>query len=469
MSIFTTIKGWFSVLLKSRAKEEFNIGTIGSDQMNAWINECVNIYQGNPSWLDEDDHIDTINFAKAICSEVARLTTLGIGIHVDGSARADWLQKQIDKVYFQLRHWVEYGSAYGTIILKPNGDSIDLYTTDQFEITHVTNGDIDGVVFHNSEQQGKKWYTRLEYHRFEDGLYRITNKCFVGDSPNDTKERIDIELTPWAELAEDAAMQNVEGTLFGVLRMPHANNIDLNSPLGLPVFSEAIQELRDLDIAYSRNSKEITDSKRTVLLDSDSMIESGTKVVNTAYAFKSRREQLGLPDMVRNVKGDGKEMFYQEINPSLNTETRLKGINALLSQIGYKVGFSNGYFVFNETSGIQTATQVEAEQQRTIQLIKDVRDKLESCLNGLIYALNVFADLYGLAPSGKYEVTYDFSDITYSFEEERAHHYQLAIQGHFPWEEYYVRFLGYAPEEARRLLKMAKSEQQAPSLFGSEE
>lgn len=469
MSIFTTIKGWFSVLLKSRAKEEFNIEAIGSDQMNAWISECVNIYQGNPSWLDEDDHIDTINFAKAICSEIARLTTLGIGIHVDGSARADWLQKQIDKVYFQLRHWVEYGSAYGTIILKPNGDSIDLYTPDQFEITHVTNGEIDGVVFHNCEQQGKKWYTRLEYHRSENGLYRITNKCFVGDSPNDTKERINIELTPWAELAEEAAMQNVERPLFGVMRMPHANNIDLNSPYGLPVFSEAIQELRDLDIAYSRNSKEIADSKRTVLLDSDSMIESGTKVVNSAYAFENRRRQLGLPDMVRNVKGDGKEMFYQEINPSLNTETRLKGINALLSQIGYKVGFSNGYFVFNETSGIQTATQVEAEQQRTIQLIKDVRDKLESCLNGLIYALNVFADLYGLAPSGTYEVTYDFSDITYSFEEERAHHYQLAIQGHFPWEEYYVRFLGYAPEEAKRLLKMAKSEQQAPSLFGSEE
>ena len=458
------------MLLKSRAKEEFNIETIGSDQMSAWINECVRIYQGNPCWLDEDDHVDTVNFAKAICSEVARLATLGIGIHVDGSARADWLQNQIDKVYFQLRHWVEYGSAYGTIILKPNGNSIDLYTPDRFEITNVTNGKIDGVVFHDSEKQGKKWYTRLEYHRFENDLYRITNKCFVGDSPNDTKERIDIELTPWADLAEEAAVQNVESTLFGVLRMPQANNIDLNSPFGLPVFSEAIQELRDLDIAYSRNAKEIIDSKRTVLLDSDSMITAGTKLsMHTHTALDATRKQLGLPDVIRNVKGDGKEMFYQEINPELNTETRLKGINALLSQIGYKVGFSNGYFVFNETSGIQTATQVEAEQQRTIQLIKDVRDKLESCLDGLIYAVNVFADLYALAPAGAYEVTYDFSDITYSFEEERAHHYQLALQGHFPWEEYYVRFLGYSREDAQMLLKMAKSEQQAPSLFGTEE
>lgn len=455
------------MLLKSRAKEEFNIETIGSDQMSAWINECVRIYQGNPCWLDEDDHIDTVNFAKAICSEVARLTTLGIGIHVDGSARADWLQKQIDKVYFQLRHWVEYGSAYGTIILKPNGNSIDLYTPDQFEITHVTNGEIDGVVFCNSEKQGKKWYTRLEYHRFENDLYRITNKCFVGDSPNDTKERIDLELTPWAELVEEAAVQNVESTLFGVLRMPHANNIELNSPFGLPVFSEAIQELRDLDIAYSRNSKEIVDSKRTVLLDSDSMIESGTKVVNTAHAFESRRKQLGLPDMVRNVKGDGREMFYQEINPSLNTETRLKGINALLSQIGYKVGFSNGYFVFNETSGIQTATQVEAEQQRTIQLVKDVRDKLESCLNGLIYAVNVFADLYDLAPAGAYEVTYDFGDITYNKEEDRARWWGYVTSGKVPPWMFFSKFEGMSETDAKEMVEEAAPKQ--TTLFGREE
>ena len=470
MSIFTRIKGLFAMLMKSRAKEEFDIETIGSEQMKAWVNECVSIYQGNPCWLDEDDHVDTVNFAKAICSETARLATLGIGIHIDGSARADWLMEQFNKIYFQLRHWIEYGCAYGTIILKPNGSSIDMYTPDMFEITHVTNDTIDGVIFHNWKQVGKKWYTRLEYHRLENDLYLITNKCFVGDSPNDTKKVIDITLTPWAELAEEAALQNVEGTLFGVLRMPHSNNIDPNSPFGLPVFSEAIQELRDLDIAYSRNSKEIRDSKRTVLLDSDAMITPGGPIkMHLFNALETSREQLGLPDMVRNVRGDGKELFYQEINPELQTETRLKGINALLSQIGYKVGFSNGYFVFNESTGIQTATQVEAEQQRTIQFIKDVRDKLEDCLNGLIYALNVFADLYDLAPLGVYEVTYDFSDITYSFEEERAHHYQLAIQGHFPWEEYYVRFLGYSREDARKLIAMAKKEQETPTLFGSEE
>lgn len=463
MSLITAIRGWFSMLFKSKAKEEFNIETIGSEQLDAWINECVNIYQGNPCWLDSEDHIDTVNFAKAICSETARLATMGIGIHVDGSARADWIQQQIEKIYFQLRHWVEYGCAYGTVILKPNGDTVDLYTRNQFEITHVTGDQIDGVIFHNQLQNGKKWYTRLEYHRFENGLYTITNKCYIGDSPSDAKERIDIELTPWAGLMEEASIQNMDKPLFGVLRMPHANNIDLGSPYGLPVFSEAIQELRDLDIAYSRNSKEIQDSKRTVLLDSDTLIPTGVKVANSPHAWEAQRNQLGLPDVVKNVRGDGKEVFYQEINPTLNTDTRLAGINALLSQIGYKVGFANGYFVFNESTGIQTATQVEADQQRTIQFIKDIRDKLESCLDGVIYALNVFADLYSLAPRGVYEIVYDFGDITYNRDEDRSRWWGYVQSGKVPAWMFFVKFEGMTEEDAKAMTEEAQPK--APTLF----
>lgn len=449
--------------LQSKAKDEFNIEPISSAQMEAWIQECVRIYQGNPSWISEEDHIDTVCFAKAICSETARLATLGIGIHIDGSARADWLQKQIDRVYFQLRNWVEYGCAYGTVILKPDGNAVRLYTYGEFEVTHETDGNIDGIVFHDYRKVGNNWYTRLEYHRFEGNLYAITNKCYVGTYPNDTKKAVDIQATPWADLAEDVSIENVEQPLYGVLRMPHANNIDLASPYGLPVFSEALQELRDLDIAYSRNAKEIVDSKRTVLMDSDRMLPSGQMAKRAFYG------ESVMPDFVKLVDGSGElgSDIYHEINPELNTDTRLKGINALLSQIGYKVGFSNGYFVFNESSGIQTATGVEAEQQRTVQFIKDVRDKLESCMDGLIYALNVFADLYSLAPSGTYEAVYAFGDITYNVDEDRSRWWGYVIAGKVPAWKFFVKFEGMTEDEAKEMLAEAAPAQ--PKLFEKEE
>lgn len=455
------------MLWQGKAREEFEIEPIGSDQMESWVAECVNIYQGNPCWLDEEDHIDTVNFAKSVCSETARLAMLGIGIKIDGSARAEYLQKQIERIYYQLRNWVEYGCAFGTIILKPNGDCVQLYTREEFVVTHSTDGNIDGAVFFHQKKFEDKWYTRLEYHRFIDSLYVISNRCFVGNSRNDIKKPVDISVTPWAELTEDAVVENLESPLFGVFKTPQANNIDLDSPYGLPIFSEAVQELRDLDIAYSRNAKEVLDSKRTVLLDSDTLVPGGGKVSRTASAWENQRKMLHLPDVVKNVQGDGKEMFYQEINPELNTDTRISGINALLNQIGYKSGFSNGHFVFNESGGIQTATQVEADQQRTIQFIKDVRDKLENCLRGLLYAISVFADLYDLAPVGEWEAVFDFEDITHSFEEDKLTWYKYVVAGKIPFWYYLVKFEGISEDEAKRLEEEARPK--TPTLFGPEE
>jgi A118 family predicted phage portal protein len=336
--------------------------------------------------------------------------------------------------------------------MKPNGDSIDLYTPDMFEIVHATNGKIDGVIFHNWKQNGKKWFTRLEYHRFEGDLYMITNKCYLGDRPDDLQEKIAIEETPWSNLVEEVGIANLERTMFGVLRTPQANNIDMGSPYGLPIFSEAVQELRDLDIAYSRNAKEIKDSKRTVLLDSDRLMPYGI----------GNLDKASLPDYIKLVDGDTstESDIYHEINPTLNTDTRLTGINALLSHIGYKVGFSNGYFVFNESTGIQTATQVEADQQRTIQFIKDVRDKLESCMDGLLYALDVFADLYGMAPSGTYEIAYDFGDITYNRDEDRSRWWGYVQAGKVPAWKFFVKFEGMTEDEAKEMTAEAKPKDQ---------
>ena len=102
---------------------------------------------------------------------------------------------------------------------------------------------------------------------------------------------------------------------------------------------------------------EIYDSEKIILADDRLMFDSGKNL-------NGRVADVKMPHYVKNVFGNSPEEFYQEINPQLNTDTRLSGINALLSQIGYKCGFSNGYFVFNESSGIQTATGVEARSSR---------------------------------------------------------------------------------------------------------
>ena len=99
--------------------------------------------------------------------------------------------------------------------------------------------------------------------------------------------------------------------------------------------------------------------------------------------------------------------------------------------------------------------------------IKDVRDKLEDCLNGLIGALNAFADLYDLAPVGEYEVVYDFGDITYNQEEDRARWYGYVTAGRVPFWFYLVKFEGMTEADAKALVKEAQPK--TPKMFGGEE
>ena len=462
MGVIERIRGWIEMLLNKKAKEDFNVNSISSDEMKMVIDKCERIYQGIPEWVDQEEHIKTINFAKTICSEMGRLSMMGTSIKISGSKRAEWLQAQIDSIYAKIRIWAEYGIAYGTMVLKPNGTDIDVYTPNKFMITDQSNGNVKGIVFLNNEtsEDGKTYYTRLEYHRtLETGQYAITNKCYKSTKQYGTEKPVPIKETPWKNLEEEVYIENTKGPLYAVFVFPQANNIDVDSPLSLPIFSEAIEELKDLDVAYSRNSEEIYDSARIVLTD-DRLTQMSGKPLNG-------KTDIRLPRYVKNVYGNDQKEFYQEINPSLNTETRQTGINALLSQIGFKCGFSNGYFVFNEKTGMVTATQVESDDRRTIQTVKDVRDQLEKCLNELIYALNIFADLYDYAPAGEYEVAFDFGDITYNREEDKARWYGYVTAGKVPFWYYLVKFEGFTEEDAKKLEEEAKIKE--PTLFGEEE
>ncbi len=160
------------------------------------MNKCKRAYEGHPDWEDADEHIKTINFAKTICSEISKLVMQGTVIKTEGSARAEYIQKIIDKNYYNFRKWIEYSGAYGLIILKPSGDSIDvMYPHTDFEVTDESNGDIRGAIFVNRKKEKNKYYARYEYHRFEEGEYIITNKCYVGDSKAE-ENPVDIRLTP---------------------------------------------------------------------------------------------------------------------------------------------------------------------------------------------------------------------------------------------------------------------------------
>jgi hypothetical protein len=92
---------------------------------------------------------------------------------------------------------------------------------------------------------------------------------------------------------------------------------------------------------------------------------------------------------------------------------------------------------------------------------------LENCLNDLLYALDKLADLYDLAPSGEWEVNFDFGDILYSYEADKQQWWAYVQSGKMPPWRYWTKFEGFTEEEAKAI--QAEMTPKEPTLFGEEE
>ena len=340
-----------------------------------------------------------------------------------------------------------------------------------------SNGDILGCAFRDEAQMiaGEKtvYYTKWEWQRFEQvkdevgnpvKVYTITNLCYKSDSQNKLGIICPLwEVAEWARLQPEISIKNIEKPLFGLFKNPAANWIDHSSALGVPVWGKSIEELRDLDIAWSRKATEVEDSKHVTMVSQ--MVQQ--------YADRPApgASRIKLPRFVAPILyADGlNENMVHEHTATLLTEDRIKDINSILALISLKCGFSQGFLKLDEKTGMMTATQVESDDQETIRSIKNIRDNLQAAIDDCLYALDVMASLYRLAPAGSYEVDYSFGDLLYNFHEDQQHHYALAMQGKYPWIEYYVKFLKYSREEAEELLATAKKESVVNTPYALEE
>jgi A118 family predicted phage portal protein len=440
--------------------KEFGVSLITSDDMNNALRLWDRVSTGKPPWLNADDDIQTVNMAKHISDTRAKLTTLDIGIALSGSPRAEYLQDIVDDMLKRLPDRIAEADRLGGLMIKWNGQTWDYILPGNFGITAKDdNGEIVGAIFASHTTQGKAHYTRLEYHRFENGVYIVTNKAYKNqvEGGNTVLGRL-VPLNTvqaWADMQDEVRISNLEKPLFAYYRVPGANTVDPSSPLGLSVFSNALTELKAVDISISRKNTEVEDSKHITFV--------GQTVISNA-----QNRGIELPRFVMGLGmglNDGETTSVHEHVPTMLTDQRIKDINFNLSMAGVKCGFSEGVFVLDGQTGMITATQVEADDRDTIQTIKTDRDALRDALEQAIYGADALITLYGLAPLGEYELNFNFGDITYSYEEDKAAWRLYAMQGWIPKWLYFVKFEGMSEEEAKAFTAEAQAATMEAELF----
>lgn len=458
-------------MFRKDAKDIFDVEIPDSGIMDSYIQRWYNITAGNPEWTDEEDEIVTINFAQFIDEVTSGLVALDIGVSLPDSPRGKLLQNAVDYVLQKIGDTVSDALGNAGIMFKPNGETIDYFMPDRFAPTSWdSNGNIDGCIFVEQADIGDKHYFKYEYHRYEDydgeRAYAISNRAFVSTSTANKGKPCELSAVPkWAKLQPDTYLLNIERPLFAYYGNPKPNTVDRYSPLSMPIWANCLNELRDLDIAWSRKSTEIEDSKHITFLP------------ETALQYAEHRN-IKLPRFLKGIQtGNIENNAIHEHTATLLTADRIADINATLAMISSKLGFDQGFFVLNEKTGAITATQVEADDQSTIRTIKNLRDPLKNALIQTLYAVNKFADLFSDVPpepwttnyqsmAGELSDAFNFGDITYSYEEDKAAWWKYRIQGDVPAWMYYTKFEGMSEDDAKAMIAET---QKAPTLFGEEE
>lgn len=459
--------------LRKNAEKEFDVQIVSSVAMENAQELWNNIIQYNPPWLSENTR--TINFAKFMCQYTAKKVCMDLAVHVEGSERADYIDSVIGAMVDKsLRDKVEDALGLGGIILKPNGtynknNAVDYILPSGYVVTEKnSNGDILGAIFVDRLVKGEDNYTRLEYHHFEhekvnngevQRLYVIENKAYKSAGKNALGEQVNLDsVDEWKTIKEEYRIDNVEKPLFGYLKMPTNNTIDYDSPEGVSIFSNCLEELRDLDIAWSRKGDEVEDSQHMTFIDETALAKNP----------KTGQKKLELPRFVKGIrKGVDSASTIDEHVATLLTGNRIEDINSILSMISTKAGFSQGQFVLDRKTGVLTATQIESQDSETMETINDIRKALKTAINDLIYALDKYCDVFFDMPSGyvdalddevEDEDIYYFKDLLATPEADRTRAYQLMLQGVYSKRKYLKEYEGFSDDEIDEMMEEIRSE-----------
>ena len=476
-------------LFKTSAEKEFNVDIISSDLMEMAQVEWQSIIKGKPYWLS--DSVRTINFAKFLCYYTSKKTCLDLNVTISGSDRADYINQCIGAMIKKsIRDKAEDACGAGGIILKPNGTynpagAIDYVMPGSFAVTEKnSNGDILGIIFIDRKVKGDDYYTRLEYQHFTSTIaddmegigrtYTIENKAFKSKGSDSLGRPISLADVPeWKDIPEVVNISNVEKPLFGYFKMPYNNTIDYSSPEGVAVFANCIEELRNLDVAWSRKDEETDDSRHITFVDENALFKTNKKT--------GVSERVELPRFVKGLKhGVDSASTIDEHIPTMLTSDRIADINSILSMISTKAGFSQGQFVLDRKTGIATATEIESDDRETVETITDIRNALKTAIKDLIYALDKYCDVFFDMPSGYVnaldedvpdEDIFYFKDLLASFEQDRTRAYQLMNNNVYSKRKYLKEYEGFSDEEIDEMFKQIEEEkgsEESRGLFGEE-
>lgn len=432
---------------QAAAGRVFSVKPVVSQSMERNINLWYAMYVNQPPWMDS--RVKPLGTPSAICRELARPALSELVVNITGSARANYLNENFQAVRENFLQSLEMGLAVGGIAFKPYpyGDKIlvDATSASAFRPTkYAADGQCIGGVFRERLMSDGKWYARLEYHDLEGTDYTIQNKAFLSDSSGSVGAGISLQdVKEWANIQPEIHIANLTGPLFAYFKPPQRNNVEIDSNAGMSIYGGAVVDLiKQADEQWELIQWEYRSGQRKVLMDGTS---------TRAKDFDNRLFEIGP------FTSGGS--FYQQFEPVFRDDALYRGLQNILKQIEFQVGMSYGT-LSDPQSVEKTATEIRNSKQRMYITIDSIQKALQHTFDGLLYAMDVYAGLYNLAPAGGYEASYDWGDSILedadAKERERANDRQDLAAGILNDWEYRAKWYNETEDEAKAALPKAQ-------------
>lgn len=304
------------------------------------------------------------------------------------------------------------------------------------------NGNVKECAFIRSLARNGQKYLYLQLHHIgADGNYIIENYLYRDSNGSFTE--VALSDAPGFEKIPVVVNTGTPNRQFVIDRLNIANNYDNTLPMGIPVFANAIDQIKGVDIAYDSYVNEFVLGKKRV------MVQPGaTKDIEGNPTFDpGDLTYYVLPEDVK----DGN--LIHPIDMSLRTAEHNAGLQDMLNALSSRCGFGENHYRF-DSGGIATATQVISENSTMFRIIKKHEIILESVLNELArIILRLGNSVLHMGLNEDVEISVDFDDsIIEDKSQEEARIYMMLDAGLMKHEEARSLLMNEDIETARAAL-----------------
>lgn len=384
-----------------------------------------------------------LNMAKQGCETWANLLwNYECNVTADKDAA---INKELEKTLRENDFWTQtneltekaFALGSGAYIAYPENGKVQIdYVTAEY-IFPLTwrNGDVESCAFAADYTDGKQQLVYLMIHeRQPDGSYRIQNKFF-------TRSRNSDQITPAPIPTGIQEEYTAKLKRFAILKPNIANNI-ADVPLGLSIYANWIDTLKNIDLAYDgiKVSMEIgrprigvTNTMMRVAMNGDNGL---VEVFDT--------NDIAVYDM--GTGADGQAVETKDLTVPYRAKDFEESLQTQLNIFSQNIGLGDKAFKW-ERGSVQTARQVISDDSAMLRTMEKHQEALRTAITDLARAV---LDIRGMNTDTEITVVFDDS-VTRDKEADRQRAWQWVVLGRFPFWKYLVEYEGYEAEDARAL------------------